>query len=37
MLSIEVVEFQIDGSRPAHVASFRVELSSEEGMHDGEE
>ncbi len=37
MLRIKVGEFEVDRSRPAHVASLRIELSSKEGMDDGEE
>ncbi len=37
MLSIKVGELKIDRSGPTHVASLRVELSSKEGMDDGEE
>ena len=34
MLGVEIVEFEVNRPRPAHVTSFRIELSSEEGMDD---
>lgn len=37
MLCIEIREFEVDWSRPAHVTPFGVELPSEEGMNDGKE
>lgn len=36
MLGIKVGEFEIDGTRPAHVASFGVELASEKGVDNSE-